>query len=97
MLIRGISAGAVHILCGIAIGFGLSRVFTKKWLVLTGCVGILGVSSVLHAIYNLLISASGPWQIAGYVFPAAAIGIVWVSTQLYNRRKKREMGVKNEI
>lgn len=97
VLIRGISAGAVHILCGIAIGFGLSRVFTKKWLALTGCVGILGVSIVLHAIYNLLISASGPWQIAGYVFPAAAIGIVWVSTRLYNRRKKWEMGVKNGI
>ena len=44
-----------------------------------------------------LAGCEAAWQIAGYVFPAAAIGIVWVSTQLYNRRKKREMGVKNEI
>lgn len=91
VLIRGISAGAVHILCGIAIGFGLSRVFTKKWLALTGCVGILGVSIVLHAIYNLLISASGGWRIAGYVFPAATIGIFWVSTRLYEHWKKRRV------
>lgn len=90
VLIRGISAGAVHILSGIAIGFGLSHVFPKHWLALTGCVGILGASIVLHAIYNLLISASGGWQIAGYVFPAAAIAMVWLGTRIHRRRRKRE-------
>lgn len=35
--------------------------------------GILGVTMVLHGIYNLLITADGFWQMVGYFFPSAII------------------------
>ena len=57
LLIRGISAGALHILCGIFTGFGISYLFRRRWLALTGTVGVLGACVGFHAIYNLLVTA----------------------------------------
>lgn len=73
LLIRGISSGALHLLCGTAVGLGLAYVFRRRWLVLTGTVGILGITIVSHAIFNLLITASGVWQTIGYIFPSALL------------------------
>lgn len=73
LLIRGISAGALHILCGILTGFGISYVFRRRWLAVTGTVGVLGACVGFHAIYNLLISAEGNWRMTGYLFPSLLI------------------------
>lgn len=35
LLIRGISAGALHLLCGVLSGFGVSYVFRRRWLAAT--------------------------------------------------------------
>ncbi len=78
LLIRGISTGALHILCGIFIGFGIAYVFRQKSLVITGVVGLLGACGVFHAIFNLLVSADGIWKWMGYLFPSVMI-IVLVS------------------
>lgn len=69
LLIRGMSAGALHLVCGILTGLALAYVFRRPWLTCTGTVGILGVCMVLHGIYNLLITADGFWQMVGYFFP----------------------------
>lgn len=71
MLIRGVSAGALHILCGIIIGYGIAYVFRRRYLALTGTIGLLGACIVSHAIYNLLITAGDAWQLAGYCLPSA--------------------------
>ena len=34
LLIRGISAGALHILCGVLSGYGIAHVFRRRWLAL---------------------------------------------------------------
>lgn len=73
LLIRGMSAGALHLVCGILTGLALAYVFRHPWLTCTGTVGILGVCMVLHGIYNLLITADGFWQMVGYFFPSAII------------------------
>lgn len=83
LLIRGISAGALHILCGILVGFGISYVFRRRWLALTGTVGILGACTGFHAIYNLLITADGAWKMAGYLFPSLLIVCLFVVKQLF--------------
>ena len=57
LLIRGIAAGALHILCGVLSGFGVSQVFCRRWLAVTGTAGILGACTGFHAINNLLITA----------------------------------------
>lgn len=87
LLVRGISAGALHILCGILTGFGISYVFRRRWLAVTGTVGILGTCIVFHAIYNLLITADGAWKMAGYLFPSLLIGVLFVLRQLLPRVK----------
>lgn len=87
LLIRGLSAGALHILCGISIGFGLSYVFRRKWLAFTGTVGLLGACIVFHATYNLLITGNGGWRIAGYLFPSVLIALLYAGKLLLPRLK----------
>ena len=81
LLIRGISAGALHILCGICIGSGISYVFRRHWLALTGTVGLLGACIAFHAIYNLLVTAAGVWRMVGYFFPSLMIVCLFIARQ----------------
>ncbi|MGN0793474.1 MAG: PrsW family glutamic-type intramembrane protease [Aristaeellaceae bacterium] len=85
LLIRGVSAGALHILCGALSGYGIAHVFRRRWLALTGTVGILGACIGLHGIYNLLITAQGAWKTAGYLFPSALLVCLFVLRQLFPR------------
>lgn len=85
LLIRGISAGALHILCGIAVGYGVAHVFRRSWIALTGTVGIVGACIVFHGVYNLLISGDGAWKIAGYIFPSVLILILFILKALFSR------------
>lgn len=78
LLIRGFSAGALHILCGIFSGFGISYVFRRRWLMAFGTIAILGACVAFHGIYNLLITAEGQWQIAGYLFPSILLILMFV-------------------
>ena len=87
LLIRGISAGALHILCGARSGYGVSHVFRRPWLALTGTVGILGACIGFHGIYNLLITAEGAWKMAGYLFPSLLIVCLFVIRQLIPKLK----------
>ena len=85
LLIRGISAGALHILCGALSGYGISYVFRRRWLALTGTVGVLGACAGFHGIYNLLITAEGTWRLAGYLFPAVLIVCLFALRQIIPR------------
>ena len=87
LLIRGISAGALHILCGALSGYGISHVFRRRWLALTGTVGVLGACIGFHGIYNLLITAEGVWKMAGYLFPSALIVCLFLLRLLIPRLK----------
>ena len=87
LLIRGLSAGALHILCGILVGFGLTCVFRRRWLAFTGTVGLLGACIVFHATYNLLIAGEGAWQTAGYLFPSVLIMLFFAGKLLVSRFK----------
>ena len=86
LLIRGMSAGALHLVCGILTGLALAYVFRRPWLTCTGTVGILGVCMVLHGIYNLLITADGFWQMVGYFFPSAIIVTLFAARLLHRGR-----------
>lgn len=88
LLIRGISAGALHILCGIMIGFGISKVFCHHWLAMTGTVGLLGACIGFHGIYNLLITAGGTLSVIAYLFPSAWIVCLFLTKKLLPRFRK---------
>lgn len=87
LLIRGIAAGALHILCGIMTGFGISYVFRHRWLMMTGTVGILGACIGFHAIYNLLITAEGAWRMTGYLFPSILISCLFIIKLILSKLK----------
>lgn len=76
LFIRGIAAGAMHLCGGVAAGYGLAFVFPRTWLRLIGTAGIMGFCVVFHGIYNLLVTAGGVWQEAGYLFPILCIILV---------------------
>lgn len=77
LLIRGLGSGAMHIVCGAIIGYGLIYVWKTPWLKTAGTFGLLCAAITYHAIYNLLVSASGGLQIFGFLFPVltAFVGI----------------------
>lgn len=83
LLIRGISAGALHLLCGIFSGFSISVVFRYRWLALIGTISILGACIVFHATYNLLISSWTSWKMAGYLFPSVLILLLFLLKQIF--------------
>lgn len=87
LLIRGISAGALHILCGIFTGFGISYVFPRRWLAVTGTIGILGFCTGFHGIYNLLITAQGAWKMAGCLFPSLLIAGFFLVSKSTSKQK----------
>ena len=45
---------------------------------LTGSVGILGMSIVFHALYNLMITSDGVFRQIGYVFPSVLIVLLLI-------------------
>ena len=87
LLIRGISAGALHLLCGIFEGGAISYVFRRHWLALTGTVGTLGSCVGFHAIYNLLVTAEGAWRMVGYLFPSVCIVCLFILERLRPKLK----------
>lgn len=87
LFVRGMSAGALHILCGIIVGCGIAYVFGYRWLMLTGAVGILGMSIVFHALYNLLITSYGVFKQIGYLFPSLLIVLLYF-LKLYIERNR---------
>ncbi|MEG1429693.1 MAG: PrsW family glutamic-type intramembrane protease [Hydrogenoanaerobacterium sp.] len=78
LLIRGFGAGAMHIICGIIIGYGMIYVLKYPWIKLAGTFGLLCAAITYHAIFNLLVSSGGALQTVGYLFPivTAVIGLV---------------------
>ena len=87
LLIRGISAGAIHILCGILTGFGISYVFRRRWLALTGTAGILGACTGFHAIYNLLIAYGGMAQYVAHALLVLLITASKLSVYCFARKE----------
>ena len=89
LLVRGVSAGALHLLCGIAMGYGIAYVFKQHWLAAAGTLGILGANIVFHAIYNLMVTSDSIWQEVGYIFPSILILCIFVLKMLLPKMNLR--------
>jgi len=72
LLLRGFGTGAMHVVCGAVVAAGLVYAWRSAWLRVAGTAGLLGTAVTFHAMYNLLLSAGGAVQIAGYGLPIAA-------------------------
>lgn len=90
LLIRGLGAGAMHIVCGAIIGYGLAYVWNRQWLKIAGTLGLLGASIAFHGTYNLLISYGSWVQHIAYVLPIATVMIGVLFDKLFMPRLKTE-------
>jgi RsiW-degrading membrane proteinase PrsW (M82 family) len=78
-LVRGFSAGLMHICCAVLLSYGLALLLKRRYMLFPGVFGLLCVLSVFHATYNLLVTSASGWQGAGYALPLAmaAALILW--------------------
>ena len=66
---RGFGAGAMHVLCGLIVGGGLSYAWQRTRMKIAGTCGLLGAAITFHAIYNLLVAYGGTAQYIAYGLP----------------------------
>ncbi|WP_409968983.1 PrsW family glutamic-type intramembrane protease [Bengtsoniella intestinalis] len=69
LLMRGFGTGAMHIVCGAVVGYGLLFTWEDKWLKLLGTFGVLCLAITFHAQFNLLMSGGTVAQLLGTAFP----------------------------
>lgn len=90
LLIRGFGTGAMHIVCGTIVGFGLVYVWQRGWLRLAGTCGLLGTAVIFHGTYNLLIAYGGWVQYIAYALPLAALALGMIVSRALPRERKIE-------
>lgn len=73
LLVRGLSAGAMHIVCGALTCYGIIYVWKKQYLKIAGTFGMLCAAITYHAVYNLLVSADGVLYGIGLAMPLVTV------------------------
>ena len=89
LLIRGFGTGAMHVVCGAIIGYGLVYVWQRGWLKVAGTCGLLGAAITYHAVYNMLIAYGDKGQHIAYVLPLLTIAVGITAGKLLAARPKR--------
>lgn len=67
--LRGIGSGMMHAVCTLAIAYGMSFIYKKRWFFVPGTFVFLFMAMVYHSIFNTLVQS--PFQIIGLLIPIA--------------------------
>ncbi len=86
LLIRGFGTGAMHVVCGIVMSIGLVFLWDQAWLRAAGGFALLCFVTTVHAVFNVLVSQSGPGFWTG-----SAIPLTLVLVYLFFFRRKNEL------
>ena len=86
LLLRGLGTAMMHVVCGVVVGFGLTRAWRHLWLRAAGTFGLLCLASTYHGIFNLLVAAGGAATASAVVLPLATL------VPLLVVRRRREQG-----
>lgn len=70
---RGFGTGAMHIINGAIVGYGMVYVWQRTWLKLAGTCGLLGIAIAFHGIYNLLVAYGREVQFIAYALPVLSM------------------------
>lgn len=89
LLIRGFGTGAMHVVCGSAYSEGLRFVWHDRLLRSVCIPGLLCVTIIYHAIYNLLVSVGGSVQVIGYCIPLFTLAVGYGVYQFAQGRQQR--------
>ena len=88
LLLRGLGTAMMHVVCGVVVGFGLTRAWKHPWLRAAGTFGLLCLASTYHGIFNLLVAAGGAATAFAVVLPLATL----VPLLVVRRRRERNEG-----
>ena len=73
LLIRGVGAGAMHVVCGFLVAIGILYLWDRAWLRVIGTIGLLSIAITYHGIYNILVAQDGIPAMIGYLFPLITV------------------------
>ena len=85
LLLRGLGTAMMHVVCGVVVGFGLTRAWKHPWLRAAGTFGLLCLASTYHGIFNLLLSAGGVAQVVGLSIPIITCLLLFTSNSLLRK------------
>lgn len=77
MLVRGFSAGVMHLVSMLTMGYSIGFARKHKVLNIGAVVGTLALASTFHALYNLLVSEKGAIEYIGFALPITTAFIVY--------------------
>jgi RsiW-degrading membrane proteinase PrsW (M82 family) len=86
-LVRGLSAGLMHTVCAVLLGYGLSFAYEREWLKTFAFFALLSATSTFHAVYNLLVQASGVWLAAGLALPIVTLAVIIAARLMVSKSK----------
>ncbi len=73
LAIRGFGAGAMHVVCGMAVALGMSFLWDRAWLRTVGGFGLLCFVVTFHAVFNVFVSQTGFVFWFGNAIPLAMV------------------------
>lgn len=76
LLLRGLSTAMMHVVCGVVVGYGLTRAWKYAWLRIAGAFGLFCLASAYHGLFNLLVAAGGAVRVAAVVLPLATLAAI---------------------
>ena len=84
---RGFGTGAMHIINGAIVGYGMVFVWQRDWLKIAGTCGLLGITIAFHGIYNLLVAYGGNVQYIAYALPVGTMILGWSTIKRLTKNK----------
>lgn len=85
LVVRGFGTGAMHIVCGMIVAWGIFYLWERQYLRAAGTAGLISAAVMYHGIYNVLVSQNGAAAIVGYIIPFATTVLVFaVSAHISN-------------
>lgn len=76
LLLRGLSTAMMHVVCGVVVGYGLTRAWKHAWLRIAGTFGLFCLASAYHGLFNLLVAAGDAVRVAAVVLPLATLAAI---------------------
>lgn len=91
VMVRGLSAGVIHILCGMMMGSGIAYIRKYPDLLIQGILGVLTLTTTIHALYNLMVSAGAAARNTAFAIPICAVLMIFFCrTYITGVRKKSD-------
>lgn len=92
LALRGLSTAMMHLVCGVVMGYGLTRAWDHPWLRAAGTFGLLCLAMSYHGLFNLLVAAGGYALIAAVALPLVSLTLILlVQRRSANRRDGRRL------